>query len=644
MQSKTSFFNGTFFKKNLSRTWVVGLVWLLVQIYMIPMSYMLNLGSDSSARNSLTAPYNLIMTINNNSTTMLAAFFVIAVFMLNFSFLYNKRDSYMVHAFPLSRKALFFTGIASAMLVLIVPILLNGVITTAVAVATGASYISAVWYYCLTNIVAVLIESGIALFTLMISGQAITTVIFFFIFNYLYTAIEYVFRYLATYLMFGMDNAISEMENNIFTPMLYMARHCAVDFSMDWDNSGNAIKTLTVSYLGAGTMVIYLLAAIALAALAYLMYQKKQLETVHEFITVPVMKWIFAIGMSFFISLYLGTFAVSLVRYAFNSSYAMLFALATLVTLVAGAIIYFITQMLIAKNIRIFNRKNLAICGIYSAAVLVFMLAVNFDLAGIESRVPDESKVEWAGISSSYNQVYTDQDNIKRLIAAHEAIIADKADIKQMAYGNGDFKMVTIKYKLKSGKLMSRSYMLKDPETASASELYSQTMDTLFAVTNDPDNIKEHIIGNIWNDCQVVNMDFTLANFDENNGYSYQDSTLNNLSEEERSQAYQAVYQAFLKDIDAGVVLTENFDMYNQDSYYNDFTFVIRNDQVDYISDDSLFYGYSNDQTHETNLFISLTPDCTNTLAALKEYGFYTSDDQLVLYSTVNAWDDANMY
>lgn len=643
MQSKTSFFNSAIFKKNLSRTWIIGLIWLLLQLYTLPMTYILNMGSNVSARNALTAPYNLILTINDNPITYFAAFFVIAVFVFNFSYLYNKRDSYMMHAFPVSRKALFFTGVATSMLVLLVPVILCGLVTTAVSATTGAGYFAAIWYNALAVMVEIFIESGIALFTMMISGQALTTVIFFFIFNFLYTAIRYVFYFLATYLMYGMENALLGSEkNNIFTPMLYIARHCAVDYSTSYDSKADAITTLSVEYIGAGTLVIYVIAGIVLAAVAYLIYQKKQLETVHDFITVPVMKWIFAIGMSFFVSLYLGVFAVSVVRYSMTVNHLKLFVLATVVTLVAGAIIYFAAQMLIAKNIRIFNKKNFLSCGIYSAAVLVFLLGVNFDIAGVESKVPDASDVVWAGIQGDYTQVYTDEANIKLVIAAHEALIDDKAEIRDMAYSSDTSKYVNIKYKLKSGKFLSRSYQLQNPATASASDLYTETVDTLLTVTNDPDNIKEHIIGKIWNDCQITNMSFSQVSFDENSGYSYMDESLSSLDADKRQEAYQAVYEALLKDIDAGVILTEKFDYNYDDNYYNDFSLVIRNDKINYISDSSLYDDYESDDIHETNIYISLNPDCTNTLAALKEYGFYTSDDQLVLYKTVNDWNDSN--
>jgi ABC-2 type transport system permease protein len=33
---------------------------------------------------------------------------------------------------------------------------------------------------------------------------------------------------------------------------------------------------------------------------------------------------------------------------------------------------------------------------------------------------------------------------------------------------------------------------------------------------------------------------------------------------------------------------------------------------------------------HEQNIYVELTTECTNTLDALKEEGFYKSDDQLI--------------
>ena len=42
MQSKTSFFNMALFKKNISRTWIVGLLYFVLLLLMLPVYFIIN--------------------------------------------------------------------------------------------------------------------------------------------------------------------------------------------------------------------------------------------------------------------------------------------------------------------------------------------------------------------------------------------------------------------------------------------------------------------------------------------------------------------------------------------------------------------------------------------------------------------------
>ena len=45
MQSKTSFFNLALFKKNISRTWIVGLLYFIILLILIPIMLIMDLAN-----------------------------------------------------------------------------------------------------------------------------------------------------------------------------------------------------------------------------------------------------------------------------------------------------------------------------------------------------------------------------------------------------------------------------------------------------------------------------------------------------------------------------------------------------------------------------------------------------------------------
>ena len=111
-------------------------------------------------------------------------------------------------------------------------------------------------------------------------------------------------------------------------------------------------------------------------------------------------------------------------------------------------------------------------------------------------------------------------------------------------------------------------------------------------------------------------------------------------------EKFQKVYEAVLKDIDAGKLFTTTFAGYsNYDSntaLYNDFSFTVANDEKEYFSDENTFYDdtyygryiYEGEgEMHEQNIYCQLNTDCVNTLKVLQEEEFYNYDDEIITYA-----------
>jgi ABC-2 type transport system permease protein len=259
--------------------------------------------------------------------------------------------------------------------------------------------------------------------------------------------------------------------------------------------------------------------------------------------------------------------------------------------------------------------------------------------------VPNANDVEWVGFNCDYAMVFTDEDEIGTMIELHKNFLEDKKELRDVnvLYSDVPGNSFTIKYKLKNGKTIVRDYSVVDTESEEISAQYVAATEPILDFVNSPIQIKEHIIGNIYDDCTITEMSFSGYLYDEglDDFYStYVD--FDYLTDREKQEKFARVYEALLKDVDDGKVFTTSFgtDYYNnEDKLYNDFSFTIQNKKTPYFSDTDFFWGYeyaSSYVRYEQSIYVQLSRDCTNTLQALKEEGFYTDDEEILTYGEYN--------
>ena len=648
MQSKTSFFNMAMFKKNLSRTWIVGLLYFIALLLMLPISFVLQVSDFENSwyfESGYTREIMLYQHMQNAPRSGLALIVAIVVTGITFWFLFNKRDNYMMHAFPVNRKSLFCTGFISASIVSLVPLVVNSIIMTIVAFVEKAPAIDAIWYWTLIVAVATELFISIAVFSMMTSGQIITSVVFYFIFCYLYTLMEIAFRIAASFLMFGMSSSLSDLNTTMLTPSFFISANCGINAVVDTDDYGN-LTGFSYNMTGGHYLAIYAVVAVVITFIAYMLYKYKKLETVHDFIAVPFLKPVFSVGMSFFISMVAGGFVAEMINAAKTLRYSTKFAIAIVSAIIIGCIIFYATQMMIEKTVRVFSSKKFLYCAGYTAAALVVLLCLRFDVFKIENKVPNANDIEWIGFSCDYTMVFTDEDEINTMRELHQNFLEDKKELRDVnvTYKDVPGNSFTIKYKLKNGKTIIRDYSVVDTESEEVSAQYVAATEPILDFVNAPSRIKQHVIGNIWDDCTITEMSFSGYIYDEGlDDYTSTYVDFDYLTDREKHEKFSRVYEALLKDVDEGKVFTTSFgtDYYNDtDKLYNDFNFTLQNKKIPYFSDMDFYWGNGVSSSYytryEQNIYVALTEDCTNTLQALKEEGFYTDDEEILTYGEYN--------
>lgn len=151
MQSGTSCFNKTIFKKNITHFWPIWGIYLVFLLYALPLTLLLsteNPGTGAKAAKQI-AEDNLARytTCLGGALTPMFVFIAATVCAMTvFFYLYQNRSANMIHALPVSRKELYVTNVVSGFLFLIVPQILTFVITAFVCFARDISRLEYLLY------------------------------------------------------------------------------------------------------------------------------------------------------------------------------------------------------------------------------------------------------------------------------------------------------------------------------------------------------------------------------------------------------------------------------------------------------------------------------------------------------------------
>lgn len=220
-------------------------------------------------------------------------------------------------------------------------------------------------------------------------------------------------------------------------------------------------------------LAAYALAGLVIALIALLLYRTRKSEMTGSTVAFPWATPIFKYGVAFCTAVSLGQFLYYFLFGQYRSSGSDSLPGTILCMAAAGLVGYFAAEMLIRKSFRVF-RAGAKGAAIVALALVLLGVAMSFDLTGYEKHVPDESEIEsvYYTFSGMTNVTTDDADTIRRLTAAHQAIvknrneqarIADAWDADTLSQSDHDdieHFSLRLTYYLKDGSQLSRSYSL----------------------------------------------------------------------------------------------------------------------------------------------------------------------------------------
>ena len=453
MRSRTSLFNPGLSKSLLKRFWPLWTVWFWLLIFILPFNISSEI-ADFTRRGGDNIAVSITTCLLNNGIAMSWYACGVCPFavLLMFSFLYNSKSSGMIASLPISRESVFVTSYLTGLVPLLLAELIAALVT--VAVCGGCEYLDIpfVWK-CLWMIAASTVAFyGMASFCAMLTGNAI-------IVPFACIALG-----VAPYLAYaGIGSALEALlygfsfrESELFRRLSpYLGLESIYVNSEYAYRNGVSEVTGKITIENFELLSYYCIAGIVLSVIAFLLYRKRHMESAGDIVAVKVLKPVFKYCLALAGACLLASVMYDVYfRDSFNGASA---GVRTIASLVIGAFIgYFAAEMLLEKSLKVF-RGNWNGFIIFTAVLLIAAVCCEADIFGFEKYVPDADKVESVTLYYSMDTEYKEPENIEKITELHRQIVNSKKN-NELVSSDEDF--LSIGYKLKNGKTVSRSYLI----------------------------------------------------------------------------------------------------------------------------------------------------------------------------------------
>ena len=430
MQSKTSFFNRTLFRKNLSRYWPL---WGFASFvgFLAPAALLVRViqsGETSVAPLRVREIYYYLVA---DAVPIVSLVYAILCAMAVWSYLYNARSVGMMHSLPIRREGLFLTNLLSGLAMMAIPYLVAGGLGTLLFACCGGFDA----WGTLATILAVIGQSvtffGLATFCAFLTGNIFALPVLYFLLNFLAPLGDWLCNLFARGFLFGFTADYSGTVD-FLCPMVYLTQRLYVnseyetvrDSALEYQN-----RLTSVTLENAWLIAAYAAAGLVFLTLAYLLYRRRESERAGDVVAVRVFRPVFRFGVAALSALLGGRLLYALLWESFQAGDTFTPVPLAICLMVAGLIGYYAASMLLAKSLRVFRGSAVgALCLV--AACAAFCAGMRYDLFGIERRIPDQNEIAQLEIYLARNTYYlTPEDQPELLSGAQDlqrTLIAQK--------------------------------------------------------------------------------------------------------------------------------------------------------------------------------------------------------------------------
>ena len=582
MKSKTSCFSKTIFRKNITHFWPIWCLFLLFYLFIMPFSEFIGyLGEKAGYDTGKTLAEKMAESILIPETiqivfnpVILLIFSLIAAGAV-FSYLYTSRASYTMHAFPVTRTSLFITNYVSGLLFLWGPMLLGGLLGILVAAGCGYSYIEILFKGVLCAMGISLFFYSFNVFIGILVGQLIAMPVFSLILNFLFVGSKYILTQLFSCFAYGISGEYQNGVLDVLSPLYYISSHIRVNIQY----SGGWSKAVCTGMTGAKMVAGYALAAVVFLVLAFVLYQRRHLETAGNLIAfswiTPLFRW--GVGACF---ASLGAMTAGSIMFSSNSG-TKRFVMILMAGIVVGVLFFFAAEMVLQKSFRVFAKKRFR--------------------------------------------------EIEKIIALHENILSHKALYQNIESPWEDGYGINLKYYMKDGSVLTRYYVVAQDESARSDE--NSPVSVARAYMREGETYKKNVLGLNYKDNKYLygNINFPEKVAKDDYGNPITSST----SREFTAEQSEKICEAFMKDVDAGNFKNQWYsgeaEKYDKLVFENTISFSYTNSKGYEEYSDRFYSGRNYAYVMDSgNAYIQFNTECENIIQALIDMEMIKSPDELI--------------
>lgn len=433
MKSRTSFFNFTVFRKDITRfapAWGLYLVGML--LIMLGTADSTEPMYSAQSLGEVLGPFSVINLI-----------YAALCVQLLFGDLFRSRLCNALHAMPLRREGWFLTHFLSGLTFSIVP---NLLVALAVLPRLGGYwYVSGLWLLGMT--LHFLFFYGVAIFSVMCTGNRFAMAAVYGILNFA-SLLVYWFAYtIYEPVLFGISFSFDSFA--LFCPAVWLSgyEYHTVQSVVD-------VERMTVQCDGAAWLYLSVAAGVGIvfAVAALLMYRHRALETAGDFMAVRPLAPVF--GVMF-----------TLTATAVFAIFGDLFSGSDAVFMVVGFVVgYFTGQMLLRRTVKVFQLKSFLKCAGLGLLLIGSVALTALDPLGVTRWTPRVDQVASASVSLNgyrYSKVeLTGEKDVARIIGLHQNVI-ENGPISDWEGTDPAARSINValEYTLRDGRHVRRQYL-----------------------------------------------------------------------------------------------------------------------------------------------------------------------------------------
>ena len=446
MKSKISCCNAGLLRRSVLRGAPLWGLWLLGGLIVLPF-HLLSMETLADFEGAAW-----ILTTNQWVSSLLVFGYGLLVAWYQFAWLYRTRSAYHYGSLPLRRETQFLTRYLSGLLFHLVPAAVTALLTVLVAALQGTSCIRVAGTFFAATSLVYLFYYSLAVLIAQLVGHIIALPALYLVLNFTSLVLETILSEVLRTFTFGMVSG-QDLWPDWLSPAYYALRRNLFGYKTNWDpNTGDF---LSIHFTGWVPALVFGAVGLGLAALAFLLFRRRNLESAGDVIAFSFLKPVFLYGLSLGCSVVLG-WLLSDILFRDGSSQ---FLPMVLCMLLGAALGFWAGEMLLQKSLRVLRRRNLLRCGITWAVIIAAMCCCRYDVTGFSHYVPDPADVQ--SVMLGYGDaMIEDREIIQRATQLHQEIVDRRFEIEAQVEQEGYHTSYRVTYQMNDGSVVSRQFSL----------------------------------------------------------------------------------------------------------------------------------------------------------------------------------------